>query len=97
MCASAAPTFFLLPHRYFAWINSVNPIHFGFEALAIAQWRNYGAIAGGFPFADGTEILDYNSLHSRSFEANVAHLACIGAFFRAFAFLAVAVTQRLGR
>ena len=74
------------------WINKVNPIYYAFQAISIAEWADYGDI-GGFPkvFATGNDVLDFFSLHERSFEANLWRLGCVGLGLRSAVLLVLAL------
>ena len=73
------------------WINKINPIYYAFQAISLAEWKDYGDI-GGFPpvFATGRDVLDFFSLDQRSFDANLWHLVGIGLAIRTAVFVATA-------
>jgi len=75
------------------WINKVNPINYGFQAVSVAQWRDYGDI-GGFPpvFETGKDVLEFFSLAQRSYASNYYRLLAVGLCLRAAVFVAVALT-----
>ena len=69
---------------YFAWWNSVNPLYFGLNALAVSEWRTYGDVA--FPFADGKAVLEFYGLGNLSFSASCWSLLAVGTGLRVFVF-----------
>ena len=75
------------------WINKVNPINYGFQAVSQAQWRDYGEV-DGFPpvFETGKDVLAFFSLAQRSFESNLYRLLAVGICLRTAVFVAVALT-----
>ena len=68
----------------FAWWNSVNPLYFGLNALAVSEWRTYGDVA--FPFADGKAVLEFYGLGNLSFSASCWSLLAVGTGLRVFVF-----------
>ena len=84
---------FDLRHRCDPLATQVNPINYSFQAISVAQWRDYGDI-DGFPpvFANGKDVLAFFSLSQRSFESNLYRLLIVGLALRSAVFVAVALT-----
>ena len=80
-------------HRRDPFSAQVNHINYGFQALSVAQWRDYGEV-DGFPpvFATGKDVLAFFSLSQRSFESNLYRLLAVGICLRTAVFVAVALT-----
>ena len=92
-CVSESATSTRPRYRRDPLATQVNPINYSFQAISVAQWRDYGAVEGFPPvFATGKDVLAFFSLAQRSYASNLYRLLAVGLCLRAAVFVAVALT-----
>merc|ERR1712232_83061 len=74
---------------YFALINALSPIRYGFHCLSVLQWQQYGDIGcdevfeAMCAFPDGNAVLEFLSLNADDFTYDLWMLFATGCFWRA--------------
>ena len=92
-CVSESATSTRPRYRRDPLATQVNPINYSFQAISVAQWRDYGAVEGFPPvFATGKDVLAFFSLAQRSYASNLYRLLAVGLCLRTAVFVAVALT-----